>query len=222
MSKFSFNNLNLFLIILLFSLSIQEQSKYTKTPQVQIFSEDDTENISGDPFDDDTEIITENRNCNMTEYPEQAIKCNFEYMECLDNVRLHHCSCKEGYITLADKENFTFCNFKQKDQLVAFLLELCVGFGAGHFYRNEFVMASLKLVGFALGLAFICTFPITAKAIADCNCEALAVILSIFYYLYLCGLAVWYIFDLVYFGNNYYEDYSYYGQLGKTIPLKHW
>ena len=83
-------------------------------------------------------------------------------------------------------------------------------------------MASLKLVGFALGLAFICTFPITAKAIADCNCEALAVILSIFYYLYLCGLAVWYIFDLVYFGNNYYEDYSYEAQTGKTIPLKHW
>ena len=222
MSKFLSKFLNLFLIILLFSLSFQDESKYSKSFQVKIFSEDNQVIDYGDPFDDDTEYNTTNKNCNITEYPEQAIRCDDERMNCIDKVRRHHCSCIEGYITFPDSENFKFCNLNQKKQLIAFLLELCVGFGAGHFYRNEFTMASLKLVGFALGLLFICTFPITAKCIADCGCEALAIILSIFYYLYLCGLAVWYIVDLVYFGNNYYEDYSYVSQYGKTFPLKPW
>ena len=214
MSKRNFINIiSIFLLLNLITITKQDS-------QIKIYSYSQ-DNTFVDPFDDDTELNTTDKNCNMTEYPEQARKCNNKTMVCKDENYLHHCSCKEGYITYVnDTNNITYCNFRQKKQLIAFLLELCVGFGAGHFYRNEFTMASLKLVGFALGLLFICTFPITAKCIADCGCEALAIILSIFYYLYLCGLAVWYIFDLVYFGNNYYEDYSYVSQYGKTFPLK--
>ena len=114
----------------------------------------------------------------------------------------------------------------KKKQLIAFILEFCVGFGAGHFYRNHFLMASLKLVAFILGIVFILTFPITAKKVADadcdCDCEWLAIVLSIFYYLYLCGLAVWYIFDLVYFGKNKYLDYSYKKEIGEGIIFEPW
>ena len=87
-------------------------------------------------------------------------------------------------------------------------------------------MASLKLVAFILGIVFILTFPITAKKVADadcdCDCEWLAIVLSIFYYLYLCGLAVWYIFDLVYFGKNKYLDYTHQKEIGVGITFEPW
>ena len=213
--------LNLFLLFLLFSFTKQKSTKNNKNSQVKIYSYKN--GLLGDPFDDDTDFNTTDKNCNLTEYPEQARRCNPENMICKDEVRKHHCSCKEGYITYPDdEENFKFCNYKQKKQLIAFLLEFCVGFGAGHFYRNEYTMASLKLVAFILGLVFIFSFPVTAKCISDCDCDALAIILSIFYYLYLCGLAFWYIWDLVYFGNNDYLDYTYENILGKGISLQPW
>ena len=221
MSKFLFNSLYLLLITILFSSTNQESSNYSPNSQIKIYSVNKP-HILGDPFDDDSDMYTTDKNCNWTEYPEQSIRCNNDTMTCKDEERYHHCSCNEGYITINDTYNFKYCNYKQKKQLIAFLLEFCVGFGAGHFYRFEFVMASLKLVAFALGLVFICTFPKAAKAITDCDCDALAVILSIFYYLYLCGLAVWYIWDLIYFGNNYYEDYTYQDKIGKGIPLQPW
>ena len=217
MSKiYLLNNISLFLLFLLMIITKQQS-------QVKIYSYSSDGVPYIDPFDDDTEIFTTDKNCNMKEYPEQAIKCNNETMKCLDEVRKHHCSCIKGYITYVnDTKNVKYCNFKQKKQWIAFVLEFCVGFGAGHFYRNHFLMASLKLVAFILGIAFIFTFPITAKHIADCDCEVLAIILSIFYYLYLCGLAVWYIFDLVYFGKNKYLDYSHKKEIGVGIAFEPW
>ena len=211
----------LLIILIFFSYTQQKSSEYKENSQIKIYSYYNPVRL-GDPFDDDTETYTSDRNCNLTEYPEQAMRCNNETMECKDEKRKHHCSCKAGYITFADKDDFTYCNYKQKKQLIAFLLEFCVGFGAGHFYRHEFLMASLKLVAFVLGIAFICTFPITAKAISDCDCDELAIVLSIFYYLYLCGLAFWYIWDLVYFGKNDYLDYTYKNQIGQGIEMQPW
>ena len=216
MSKRNFINIiSIFLLLNLITITKQDS-------QIKIYSYSQ-DNTFVDPFDDDTELNTTDKNCNMTEYPEQARKCNNKTMICKDEKYLHHCSCKEGYITYVnDTNNITYCNFRQKKQLIAFLLELCVGFGAGHFYRSQFVMASLKLVTFVAGLVFIFTFPVTAKAVADCECEELAIVLSIFYYLWLCGCAVWYIFDLVYFGKNYYEDMSYFSEIGQGIALQPW
>ena len=107
-------------------------------------------------------------------------------------------------------------------QFRAFVLELCVGFGAGHFYRNNHLMGGLKLAAFVFGLIFICTFPITAKCISDADCDCLAYLISIIYYLYVCGLAVWYLWDLIYFGKNYYQDYSFYDGYGIYVDLKPW
>lgn len=171
--------------------------------------------------DDDEDLVTRDKNCNMTEYPEQAIRCNLDHMECTDKIYYHHCSCKDGYITYPNTTK-TYCNLEQKKQVIAFFLEFCMGFGAGHFYRGAYKMGVLKLLAFIFGIVFICSFPITAKYISECDCECIAIILSIIYYLYLCALAVWYIWDLVYFGNNYYKDYAYLDELGVEINLKPW
>ena len=211
------------LILLISSMNSFEQNNNNNMKQVQIIKGDSNyKNFLEDVFDDDEdELITYDKNCNMTEYPEQAKKCNLTNMECNDTKYLHHCSCKDGYITYP-KNNDYYCNLEQKKQSIAFVLELCVGFGAGHFYRSAYKMGALKLVAFVFGIVFICTFPITAKCVSDCDCEFIAIILSIIYYLYLCGLAVWYIWDLVYFGKNEYGDYTYQTELGEEIKLKPW
>jgi TM2 domain-containing membrane protein YozV len=153
-----------------------------------------------------------------------------KYVHCKDNFpdRIHckegsysQCMCKPGYVTEdLYKNNYNNetqrCNYKQKKQLTSFLLELFVGFGAGHFYRGKYLMASLKLVAFLFGIYIICLFPITAKCISDCcDSDCLVVLVSIFFYLAACGLATWFIFDLVYFGKNKYKDKH-------DIPLQHW
>ena len=171
--------------------------------------------------DDDEDLVTRDKNCNMTEYPEQAEKCDLDHMECTDLKYLHHCSCKDGYITYPNKTD-KYCNLEQKKQVYAFFLELCMGFGGGHFYRGAYKLGAIKLVAFIFGIVFSCSFPITAKYISDCDCEWIAIILSIIYYSYLYFLSLWYIYDLVCFGNNYYTDYAYFEELGVEIKLKPW
>ena len=115
------------------------------------------------------------------------------------------CECMKDYAN--DKGNTTACSYERKKQLTAFLLELFVGFGAGHFYRANYLEASLKLVAFLFGIYIICLFPLTAKCVADCcDCDCLVVLISLFWFLISAGLAFWFIFDLVWFGKNKYPD----------------
>ena len=148
---------------------------------------------------------------------EKKIDCATENMKC--NLDFTNCTCKDGYITYKDSK---YCELHQKKkQLTAFLLELFVGFGAGHFYRHHYLMASLKLVAFVFGIYVICLFPLTAKCVTDCcDSDCLVVLVSILFYLYALGLAVWYIWDLVYFGKNKYKDCS--NGNDKCIDLIHW
>ena len=167
---------------------------------------------------DSTDILGEE---NKTIYydcsDEEKKKCATENMKC--NLDFTNCTCKDGYITYKDSK---YCELHQKKkQLTAFLLELFVGFGAGHFYRHHYLMASLKLVAFVFGIYVICLFPLTAKCVTDCcDSDCLVVLVSILFYLYALGLAVWYIWDLVYFGKNKYKDCS--NGNDKCIDLIHW
>ena len=147
---------------------------------------------------------------------EIAAKCNIEHMDCKNENQ--ECTCKAEYATAPNGSRY--CEVERKKQLTAFLLELFVGFGAGHFYRHDYLMASLKLVAFVFGIYVICLFPLTAKCVTDCcDSDCLVVLVSIIFYLYALGLAFWYIWDLVYFGKNYYPDKSH---KDFEIDLQHW
>jgi len=153
---------------------------------------------------------------NCTENPD---KCVFDHMECDD--KNETCNCTKEYATIINDKDGKYCNVKRKKQLTAFLLELFVGFGAGHFYRKAYLMASLKLVAFVFGIYVICLFPLTAKLVTDCcDSDCLVVLVSIIFYLYAAGLASWYILDLVYFGKNKWPDCSH-GDNNK-IDFVHW
>ena len=143
--------------------------------------------------------------------------CKLENTNCTTNDS-QYCVCNKEYASI-NVTGVQKCSLKRKKQLTAFLLELFVGFGAGHFYTKCYLMASLKLVAFVFGIYVICLFPLTAKCVTDCcDSDCLVVLVSIFFYLYAAGLATWYIFDLVYFGKNKYQDCSY----EEKIDLLHW
>ena len=135
-------------------------------------------------------------------------RCAIENMNCENSTGLKNCTCKEGYFpNFQNETSHKYCEIEQKKQLTAFLLELFVGFGAGHFYRHNYLMASLKLVAFFIGIYLICLFPLTAKCVTDaCDNDCVVIFVSILFYLYALGLAFWYIWDLVYFGKNKYPD----------------
>ena len=146
--------------------------------------------------------------CNSTE---DFAKCDIDHMTCEDQTLHLNCTCHEEYFSNFNNEvpGEKYCSIEKKKQLTAFLLELFVGFGAGHFYRHNYLMASLKLVAFFIGIYLICLFPLTAKCVTDCcDNDCCVIIVSIFFYLYALGLAFWYIWDLVYFGKNKYKDCS--------------
>ena len=211
---------NQFLFFSSFFLYLFIKIRFVQTSLIKIIPPDSHYNKIFSEDEDEEDLITKDQNCNFTEYPENAEKCDLDHMECEDKIYLHFCGCKEGYITYPTTNVTKYCNREQKKQVYAFWLEFICGFGAGHFYRHAYTVASWKLVAFLFGLVFLCGFPVIAKLIgSDCGCECLAFIISILSYLYMVFLAVWYIYDLVNFGNNNFKDYTYYPIL---INLKRW
>ena len=167
-------------------------------------------------LEDEKQEETQKINC--TNNP----RCDMSHMKCDEETTVNcYCNDDDLYPNFDNKsENYKYCEVSQKKQLTAFLLELFVGFGAGHFYRHHYLMASLKLVAFFIGIYLICLFPLTAKCVTDCcDSDCLVIVISIFFYLYALGLAFWYIWDLVYFGKNKYPDCSH--DKG-DIDLKPW
>ena len=150
-------------------------------------------------------------------YNETYHKCHLFNTNCTqysDSTKMYPCVCKKEYAT--KEGDAIYCEYKRKRQLVAFLLELFVGFGAGHFYRGNNLMGALKLCAFLFGIYIICLFPLTLKCFDSC-CEndCCVVVVSIFFFLCSAGLAFWFVFDLTKWGKNKYLDKN-------GIELLHW
>src|SRR5690349_15200584 len=72
-----------------------------------------------------------NITCDYTNCPEERGICN------IDN----ECYCFQGYITTEEGENNnTYCNYEQKSQMIAFLLEFILSFGLGHLYIKNYII----------------------------------------------------------------------------------
>ena len=125
------------------------------------------------------------------------------------------CNCEPGYTTIANT-TFTLCNYKQKKQLNAFLLELLLCFGAGHFYLERYTFAGLKLAAFVYGVLMVCLIPLTTNLVSDkCNSDSVVIAFTCFYYICALGLSFWFVWDIVNFGLNNYKD-------GNEMSLMPW
>lgn len=166
-----------------------------------------------------------NTETNLNELKASNLLRNLQQFNCKDsndcsnhgncNTLKNVCDCQAGYVT-NPPENNPQCNYVQKRQLVAFLCELFLGFGAGHFYTERYTHAGLKLGAFLFGIYIICLFPLSAKFLNErCESDYLVIAVSCFYYCCAVGLATWFIYDLVQFGSNNYND-------GNNVPLLSW
>jgi TM2 domain-containing membrane protein YozV len=80
--------------------------------------------------------------------------CNFKIFDYFkenstEEDKQPHCECNMGYssydIEKMSTENNILCCYEQKGQLAAFLLEMFIGFGVGHFYIGNIIFGAIKL-----------------------------------------------------------------------------
>ena len=141
------------------------------------------------------------------------IEC--EHGDCISSIDEPNqfiCECHKGYDTYPE-DSVTKCNYKKKSQLKAFLLELILCYGAGHFYIHNYKRAIPKLIVFAFFYCLFIALRIITKAKEE-NKKA-NLIISISAGVSLVGMITWQIIDLVGFGKNQFDDEN-------SIGLKDW
>ena len=128
---------------------------------------------------------------NCTEYDDEEGKGHF------------FCNCNSGYVSYP-KDNVIQCNYKKKYQLKAFLLELFLCYGAGHFYIHNYKMAIPKLVVFAFFYCLFIALRVITKAKEENKTANLIICIGAGVTFIL--LLTWQIVDLIFFGLNKYKD----------------
>ena len=154
--------------------------------------------------------------CDETIENEKSLcEAECEHGDCIqfsDDTTKYFCNCHEGYDTYPD-DSPKRCNYLKKSQLKAFLLELILCYGAGHFYIHNYKRAIPKLIVFAFFYCLFIALRIVTKAKEE-NKKA-NLIISISAGISLLGMVTWQIIDLVGFGKNQFDD-------GNNIGLKMW
>ena len=154
-------------------------------------------------------------NCDGTVNGKTLCESECEHGDCIqisnDDTKFF-CNCHEGYVTYPD-DSQNKCNYRKKSQLKAFLLELILCYGAGHFYIHNYKRAIPKLVVFAFFYCLFIALRIVTKAKEE-NKKA-NLIISISAGISLLGMITWQIIDLIGFGKNQFDD-------GNNIGLNVW
>ena len=160
------------------------------------------------------DIICQNSIDNVQSCPDGTL-CNLDNGKCRpydDDKSLYFCECNSGYETYPE-DNDVKCNYKKKSQLKAFLLELFLCYGAGHFYIHNYRLAVPKLIVFAFFYCLFIALRIITKAKEENKLANLIICISAG--VTFIGMLTWQIIDLVNFGKNNYKD-------GNKIPLFEW
>eukprot|EP01084_Bolivina_argentea_P201888 345020_1 len=98
-------------------------------------------------------------------YCDEEVHCDGHGICIVDeDLDLNRCHCDEGYITTGGEYAEIQCDYKQKDQLTAFLLHFFLGqFGAGRFYVGDIGYGVDQLLYSVLTFLFgICIPPVLA------------------------------------------------------------
>lgn len=148
-------------------------------------------------------FIPTERTCNVETCPEDRGICSLD----------DKCYCLTGYTTVKDTKYGNFdCNYNQKSQMVAFLLEFLLSFGSGHFYINNYAIAIPKFIFCTSFIVITCVLPLIASRNKN---RQLASFVPYFQCLAMVLFCSWQIFDSILFGLNRYKD-------GNGIKLEGW
>jgi TM2 domain-containing membrane protein YozV len=149
-----------------------------------------------------------------------AAPTNNPSISCVDNSACNYdgtctkdgsCKCNSGYATHEPDDN-TQCNYKQKKQLTAFLLQIFLGYyGAGHFYIGRIGLAIGELL-LSFGGCFIgCLLVPCFMA----NAEGATLIAGVINFLTATASFGWWLANTIIFGLNNFKD-------GNGVPLQSW
>ncbi len=152
------------------------------------------------------------------------IKCSIEntcipkYGICLSK---SECACNKGYINFLSEGKILpnalgkYCSYRQKKQLLSFLLESFLTFGVGHFYAERYTIGYSKLLLCSLVCAIFLFEHFKHQGFKfDFLFKSSPLTLVVFVFLGII-LAVWQIVDMVLIGLNKYYD-------GNNMPLQGW
>ena len=114
------------------------------------------------------------------------------------------CKCDPDYVTVNDPYYGEFqCNYFKKSQTIAFIMEFMIGFGVGHFYMGNLIIAILKLFFCFATIFIICFSPYLSGILKNRKIKNALPYLNMLFGLIFCG---WQIFDGVMIGLNIYTD----------------
>lgn len=130
-------------------------------------------------------------------------QCDKNHGTCSSNEGESFCSCLDDYATFP-LDNKTQCNYLRKRQLVAFLLEFFVTYGAGHFYAENYKYAIPKLIVFVFLYCLFIVLRIVTKAKEENKLANLIIcILAVVCFI---GMITWQLIDVFKYGFNSYND----------------
>jgi len=126
---------------------------------------------------------------------------------------LKTCKCLDGFANFKtdSQTGNAYCQYEQKKQLDAFLLEFILGCGTGHFFIGHYIQGVIKLV---LVLIIIFLLVISSWDACEESGTKLSLPLLIAYILLVVYLE-WALVDCILFGMNKYTD-------DHGIPIVHW
>lgn len=138
--------------------------------------------------------------------------CSLNNGVCID---FNTCSCKKGYVHNYDNNkkfnetiqnsndsNIRFCEYKMKSTITAFILELIIPLGIGHFYSGNYLMAVFKF------LLTICICLLCSLALVNKEDSKIRIFITIIIIVSTLGFFAWHIYDLYSYITNKYTDYN--------------
>jgi hypothetical protein len=131
-----------------------------------------------------------------------SLTCHQDNSLCIKTENDYDCECSSEYDSLPDDP--LKCVYLKKSKLKAFLFELLVTYGAGHFYLENYQMAIPKLLFWVLSYCLIIILRTFQKS--DENNIQFSCFMKIVAGLILLIMIIWQVLDLVFIWLDYYTD----------------
>jgi hypothetical protein len=138
--------------------------------------------------------------------------CPTDQGVCINIDNGQECICDNKFTTYPP-ESDRKCNYTKKSRLTAFLLELFLTYGIGHFYAGQYYLAVPKFFFFCFNYClFVYLRMVVRNNEYNNNTSKLIVFMA---YVFLILMVGWQIADLVLYGRGIYRD-------GNGIDLIPW
>jgi len=166
--------------------------------------------VSSDTSDNKLRLLNESLFC-QTDFC-GLDSCNRFGSRCSQD---NKCSCFSGWVTSPTSKKL--CCYKQYIQTTAFLYELFLGFGAGHFYCERNLNAGFKLAFLiaTISAIMIMSFIKSNLSLKDQSTDKVDFAQRILLILFIIFWVSWQIGDAIMFGTNQHKD-------GNNIQLEAW